>query len=140
MLCTHETVASLLASRLATSQRKPADVAYAAGLAGPADLDAIARGQADLPLDKAMAVASALGLEPVSFMALCLREYQPALWPAIEPLLDLSVTADERRLLIGLRKFVGVPYIACMDDESKWQLNELCMSMQTRHSQVRTLQ
>lgn len=136
----HETVAGLLSSRLAATRRSRDEIARAAGLTDALQLEAIAGGQQPLPLDKASVLAKALGLEPVGFLALCLQEYQPALWPVLEPLLDVAVTTDERRLLACLRTFVGVPFIACMDEESKGQLDDLCKSMRTRHSQVLTLQ
>lgn len=113
------TVASFIAERINNSPKTQSQIAKEVGFNTPNIVSMVKSGTARLPINKVPSMARALETDPVDLLILCLKEYQPENWEAIEPLLDLSLTSDERRFIHTLRASVGGPFLAGLSDESK---------------------
>lgn len=132
-------VARFLTQHIDTVGKTQKQIAREVGFPKQNILSMIKSGETKLPIAKAPAMALALGIDPNALVSMCLEEYQPEIWKSIAPLLDLSVTAAERRLLDGLRNWVGVPFLSYLDAESTGHLNTLLHSLRAAHT-VSTLQ
>lgn len=93
-----------------------------------------------LTLEHASALAEALGRDPRGMTALWLREHEPALWSSLEPLLDFMLSEDEQRLIRNLRRWLGVPFLACLDPESHGHMDRLMHSLRRQHERAPLLQ
>ncbi len=132
-------VARFIAQQIDAVDKTQKQIAREVGFPKQNILSMIKSGETKLPIAKAPAMARALGLDPHELVVMCLKEYQPEIWEAMAPLLDFSVTADERRLLDGLRRWVGVPFLSCLDEVSKGHLDAFMHSLRASDT-VGTLQ
>ncbi len=130
-------LAGLVAAWVAQSERPAADIAAQADLlGGTQQLQAICEGREALSLDHASALAEALGRDPRGMTALWLSEHEPALWSSIEPLLDFMLSEDEHRLISNLRRWLGVPFLSCLDPESHGHMDRLMQSLRRQHERA----
>ncbi len=123
-------VALFLSHCMASLDIEQKDLAREVGFDNPQIIALIKQGKAQLPLNKIDPVAKALQVEPIHLLRLCLEEYQPEMWQVIEPYLDIPQTADERRLLATLRKAVGGPYLAALNQIQVTRFEEFLLCMQ----------
>ncbi|MDQ5897948.1 MAG: hypothetical protein QG612_2034 [Pseudomonadota bacterium] len=111
-------LAGLVAAWVAQSERPAADIAAQADLlGGTQQLQAICEGREALSLDHAGALAEALGRDPRGMTALWLSE-------------------DEHRLISNLRRWLGVPFLSCLDPESHGHMDRLMQSLRRQHERA----
>ena len=132
-------VARFIAQQIDAVDKTQKQIAREVGFPQQNIVSMIKSGETKLPIAKAPAMARALGVDPQELVVMCLKEYQPEIWEAMAPLLDLSVTPDERRMLDGLRRWVGVPFLSCLDEASKGHLDAFMQSLRASDT-VGTLQ
>lgn len=115
-------VAAYIAERIDYCEKRQNQIAREVGFDKPNMISMIRSGATKLPISKVPAMARAIAVDPMELLVRCLKEYQPENWAAIEPLLELGLSPDERRLVQALRVSVGGPYLAAMNDEAKSHL------------------
>jgi len=114
------TVARLISDLINGSKKQQNQIAEEVGFDKPNIISMIKSGKTKLP--KIARMARALDVDPLELLILCLKEYQPDNWAAIEPLLDLSLSSDERRLIHALRTSVGRPVLTRLSDDARQHL------------------
>jgi hypothetical protein len=124
-------VASFVRHRIAILDKQQTDIAAECGFEKPNIITMIKQGKTKLPLNKVCLMAKALEADPVHLLKLCLSEYQPENWSAIEPLLELALTDVERELLKQLRLNVGRPYLTALSPESQRLFAQFLQSLRT---------
>lgn len=95
------TVADYIGAQLAhlppgVSQK---DVAEAIGYSKPNILVMIKSGDTKLPINKAPALAKALGIDPLHLTRMALNEYMPEIHDALQSVMGSAVSANELELL-----------------------------------------
>jgi hypothetical protein len=99
-------VADYFSNQVAANQKTLAGLSNDIGGAlRPNVLSMISNGRVKLPLKHVGKIARALNIDPAFFMRMCLREYQPDMWTAVEESLGNQVvlSANERRMIEELR-------------------------------------
>lgn len=122
-------VAQLIASRIANCGRPQCDIAREAGFEQPNVMTMIKQGRTKVPLGRIGPIAKALEIDPLVLLQMCMSEYHPETWNAIQPHLASAMTADEVLLIGNLRESVGAPYLSALDDESSEHLRRLLESL-----------
>lgn len=93
------TVAEYISQQLALSDKTQREIAEAIGYDRPNFITMIKQGQSKLPINKAPAMAKALGVDQTHFLRLVLQEYLPDVWNAVEEVMEgqgrVILTADE---------------------------------------------
>lgn len=112
-------VADIVRHAIAHSPRSQKQIARAVGFNHPNVLSMIKAGATRVPLERAPALADALGLDRVAFLTACLCEYQPGLFDVLDEVYGLHHSMDERLLLDTLRRQAGHPYLAALSDRSR---------------------
>lgn len=103
---TSMSVADYFSNQIAANQKTLAGLSHdIGGDLKPNVLSMIANGRVKLPLKHVGKIARALNIDPSFFMRMCLREYQPDMWLAVEETLGSNtiLTANERRFIEELR-------------------------------------
>jgi hypothetical protein len=80
-------VARIIASRIEVTGKLQKDIAAKVGFENANMITMIKQGRTRLPLDKVGPMALALEIDPLDLLQLCMKEYHPATWKAIAPLL-----------------------------------------------------
>lgn len=124
-------VAKFIASRIETSGQLQKDIAEKVGFEKPNMITMVKQGKSRLPIDKIGPMAQALELDPVALFAMCMEEYHPNTWKAIAPFIESAMTADEHRMLVAIRAFVGGPFLAAMSDDAKEHFDRFLLSLRT---------
>ena len=124
-------VARFIANRIQESGQMQKDIATKCGFDKPNMITMIKQGATRLPLDKIGPMAMALETDPVQLLKMCMEEYQPATWRAIEPFMETAMTKDELRLLTALRAGIGGPFLSALSDDSKALFDKLIVSLRT---------
>lgn len=124
-------VAEFIAARIQHVGKTQKEIAREAGFGRPNVLTMIKRGQTKVPLARVGALARALETDPLLLMKMCLAEYQPLTWSAIEPLFEEAFTTDEVLLVKTLRRAVGGPYVAALSPKARTSLNEFVLDART---------
>jgi hypothetical protein len=93
------TVASELAEMIERCGKTHKQIAHEAGFPRPNVISMMKTGEMKVPIDKAPALATACGGDPVTFTRRVMEEYEPAAWAALEMTLGEPLTAAERDLL-----------------------------------------
>lgn len=127
----HSQVARFITSRIEATGQLQKDIAAKAGFEQPNVITMIKQGKTKLPLAKVGPMARALETDPVGLLWMCLEEYQPATWKAIEPYMESAMTEDERRLLISLRTWAGGPFLAALSEESRSHFERFMQSLRS---------
>ena len=122
-------VASFISSRIQTIEKPQKDIAREAGFKKPNMITMIKQGKTRLPLDKVGPMALALDTEPAALFKMCMEEYHPETGKAIAPFMESLMTEDERRLLTTLRDWVGGPFLAALNDESRTHFDNFLSSL-----------
>lgn len=125
------TVAEFISTRIKHIGKPQFEIATECGYDKPNIITMIKQGKTKLPLGKVCLMAKALETDPVHLLKLCLKEYQPENWVAIEPLLDSTLTITEKALLNHLRTYVGAPYLAVLSAESNRLFSQFLQSLLT---------
>ena len=125
------TVARFIATRIEETGQMQKDIAAKVGFEHPNIITMIKQGKTKLPLDKVGTMARALETDPVELLRMCMEEYHPATWKAIEPYMETGITAEEGRLLASLRSWAGGPYLAALSDESRGHFEQFMLSLRT---------
>jgi hypothetical protein len=100
------TVAEYFSNQVAANQKTLAGLsADIGGAMQPNMLSMIRNGRVKIPLQHVGKVARALNIDPVFFMKMCLREYQPDMWIAVEETLagQPMLTRNEQKFIEELR-------------------------------------
>lgn len=124
-------VARFINNRIEETGQLQKDIAAKCGFDKPNIITMIKQGSTRLPLDKIGPMAKALETDPVQLLKMCMEEYHPATWRAIEPFMETAMTKDELRLLKALRTSVGGPYVSSLSDDSKSHLEKFIVSLRT---------
>jgi len=124
-------VATFVRNRIEFLGKPQTEIAAECGFEKPNIITMIKQGKTKLPLNKVCLMAKALEADPVHLLKLCLSEYQPENWAAIEPLLDLALTEDERELLKHLRTYAGGPYLVALTVDSQKLLAQFLHSLRS---------
>ena len=128
---TRSQVARFVASRIEATGQLQKDIAAKAGFEKPNVITMIKQGKTKLPLAKIGPMALALETDPIELLRMCLEEYQPATWRAIEPYMATAMTEDERRLLTSLRAWAGGPFLAALSKESRSHFEQFMHSLRS---------
>ena len=128
-------VALVLATLIDGSGKTRKEIASAIGLDKPNMISMLRSGDTKLPLARLGSFAQAVGTDPVALLKLCLREYYPDVWEAINLHLKAAITPDELRMVRALRKVTGVPYLSSISPEERERLDEF-LSILTKSSTV----
>ena len=126
-------VAGFITQLIKQSGRLQKEIARDSGFDNANVITMIKQGLTKLPLDKVGPMAIALETDAVNLLKMCLEEYHPATWKVIRPHFATALTSDELQLIRSMRSFVGRPYLACIQPESRNLLNELLGSL-SRHA------
>ncbi|MFT4064385.1 helix-turn-helix domain-containing protein [Paraburkholderia sp.] len=100
------TVAEYFGNQIAANQKTLASLSKEiGGIMKPNMLSMVQNGHAKLPIQHVGKVARALNIDPVFFMKLCLREYYPDMWAAVEEVMANTpmLTNNERKFIEELR-------------------------------------
>lgn len=124
-------VATFIRNRIQVLGKRQSDIAAECGFESANVITMIKQGKTKLPIGKVGPMAKALEADPVQLLKLCMSEYQPQTWAAIEPFLDHAFTKDERALIYHFRAFAGGPYLAALTPESEKLLNQFLLSLKT---------
>lgn len=124
-------VACFIASRIEATDQLQKDIATKCGFDKPNMITMIKQGLTHLPLDKVGPMAMALEIDPVQLLRMCMEEYHPTTWKAIEPLMASAMTQDELRMLTALRASIGGPFLSALSDESKSHFENFMASLRT---------
>jgi hypothetical protein len=117
-------VSEIIASLVNKSGKTCKQIADEAELGKPNMISMLKRGGTKLPLAKIGLFAKAVHTDPARLLKLCLAEYYPDVWSAIQEYLESALTSDELRLVRGLRAATGNPYIACLQPDEKERLED----------------
>lgn len=85
---TRSNVAHFIATRIEELGLKLVDIAEVCGFERSNVVTMIKQGKTKLPMDKIGSMARALQTDPFELYRLCMQEYLPSTWEAIEPILD----------------------------------------------------
>lgn len=124
-------VASFIASRIEETGQLQKDIASKCGFDKPNMITMIKQGLTRLPLDKVGPMAMALETDPVQLLKMCMEEYQPATWKAIEPFMETAMTRDELRLITALRAWIGGPFLSALSNDSRSHFDKFIVSLRT---------
>lgn len=103
---TDSDVANLISTRLAILAdrgQEQKDVAVAMGYDKPNVVTMFKSGATRVPLNRAPACAIALGVDPLQFLMMCLKEYKPEIYDVFEPLLREKGVSTEAAYRIAKR-------------------------------------
>ena len=117
-------VSVFITSLIEKSGKTRKEIANEAGLGKPNMISMLKNGETKLPLAKLGSFAKAVHADPAQLLRLCLTEYYPDVWEAIQDHLDSAITSDEMRLIMGLRASTGSAYIACLHPDEKARFND----------------
>jgi hypothetical protein len=131
METTESQVARFIAQRIVITGKQQNIIAKEAGFEKPNIITMLKQGKTRLPLERVGPMAKALETDPVYLLQLCMKEYTPETWNAIEPYLDSAMTEDERKLLCALRAWVGGPFLAALNSESRIHFDNFIRSLRT---------
>jgi len=99
------TVAEYLDWQIHLCGRKQRDMAKDMGFDKPNIITMIKQGKTKLPLDKVGRMAKAIGVDPIFLFRMCMNEYMPETWTAIEHLLEQPiVTRNEMAIVEVIRE------------------------------------
>lgn len=107
-------VAHVLASLIEKSGRTRKEIAYACGLGKPNMISMLKSGETKLPLARLGSFSKAVGADPVELLKLCMKEYYPDVWEAINSHLLAAVTSDGLRIVKALRRCTGAPCLSSL--------------------------
>jgi hypothetical protein len=117
-------VADILASLIDGSGKSRKEIATAAGFGKPNMISMLKTGDTKLPLARLGSFANAVGADPVALLKLCLQEYYPDVWEAINVHLTAAITPDELRIVTALRVVNGVHDLSSITLKDREKLNE----------------
>lgn len=113
------TVAQYMASAITLSGKSNAEIAVAMGYAPERGnfVSMLRLGRAKIPINKTVAFAKCVGVDPVHFLRLTLREYSPETYEVLGPFLGTSMTQGEVAIINMLRAEAGELTIELNDAE-----------------------
>lgn len=117
-------VADYVNHMLAMSGKTQKELADELGFATPNMVSMIKNGRAKVPIQKTGQMAKALKVDPIYFLQLVLREYQPETWEAIEDVFANQpvLTANEVEIIETLRSAeLPNPKLATDADKKRFQ-------------------
>lgn len=117
-------VSVFITSLIEKSGKTRKEIANESGLGKPNMISMLKNGETKLPLAKLGSFAKAVHADPAHLLKLCLTEYYPDVWEAIQDHLDSAVTTDELRLVRAIRDATGSTYIACLHPDEKARFND----------------
>ena len=124
-------VAAFVGSRIQATGKLQYEIAREAGFENPNVLTMIKNGKTKVPLARVGSLARALDTDPMLLMKMCLAEYQPETWAALEPMFDDAFTGDEVKLVKALRRAVGGPYVAALTPAARSSLDQFVRDART---------
>jgi len=101
------TVAEFLSAQIDMSELNQREIAEKIGYSKPNILTMFKQGLTKVPLPKVAGLAKALNIDPVFFMRMVLREYQPEIYEALTEVLGDLVTHNEAEILAVIREATG---------------------------------
>jgi len=122
-------VAQFVSHCISAGNLKQKDIARDAGFDNPNVITMIKQGRTKVPLAKVGPLAEAMNIDPVYLLKLCLQEYQPETWKAIEPYMSEALTKDEQKLLRALRRVADGPYLTALNSIQRARFDEFMESM-----------
>ncbi|WKZ86244.1 helix-turn-helix transcriptional regulator [Ralstonia pickettii] len=117
-------VADYVSHMLALSGKTQKELADELGFSTPNMVSMIKNGRAKVPIQKTGQMAKALNVDPIYFLQLVLREYQPETWDAIEDVFANQpiLTANEVEIIETLRAAkLPNPKLATAGDKKRFQ-------------------
>lgn len=100
-------VAAYLANQLEVCGKSQKEVASDAGYERPNIMTMFKQGATRIPVDKAPAIAKAIGVDPAFFIRMVLAEYHPEMLKAIEETMGGLHSKHEAALLKIIREEMG---------------------------------
>jgi len=131
---TKSNVARFVAGRITETGKLQREIAEESGFDSLNVITMIRQGRTKVPLAKVGVFARALDTDPFKFLQMCMSEYQPDTWQAIEPYLSHAMTSDGLHLIRHLRKAAGGPYLSALDQQSRDLMNQLFGSLERQGS------
>jgi len=102
------TVADFITARLAETDKTQREIAEECGFENPNIISMFKNGTTKVPLNRAVVLATALGVDPAHFLRLIVNEYFPETWAAIESVMKSTIlTANELELIRSYRAVTG---------------------------------
>lgn len=100
------TVAQYLEMQFNLCGKSQIEIATECGFPKPNILSMIKQGKTKLPISKIAVMAKSLGVDPLHLFKLCMQEYEPANWEAIQEtiLKQPVITANEMEIIRVIRK------------------------------------
>lgn len=117
-------VSEFITSLIEKSGKTRKEIANEAGLGKPNMISMLKNGETKLPLAKLGSFAKAVHTDPAYLLKLCLTEYYPDVWAAIQDHLESAITSDELQLVKAIRDATGSTYIACLHPDEKARFND----------------
>lgn len=121
-------VAAFIASRISELGKTQTQIASEAGFPKPNIITMIKQGKTKLPLNKIGPVALALECDPSHLLRMCLSEYEPDTWTAIEPYLGSLLKPEEAALIAALRSRSVFPLHPFFDEQQRASMAEFLSS------------
>jgi hypothetical protein len=97
---TKPTVAKFISDQIDCAMKSQREIAESIGYENPNIITMFKQGLTKIPLNRAGALATALGIDPAHFMRMVLEEYMPETWKAVEQALGRMILSDEEELLV----------------------------------------
>lgn len=116
-------VAQYLEAQINSSDKSQLEIAEEVGFAKPTMVSMIKLGKAKVPLDKARAVARALGVDEKDFFFRCFEEYLPSVFDELQDLLgNQPILSDsEAEIISRLRQYTDNPQIKTPQQDVAFQ-------------------
>lgn len=88
-------VADFITERIAFCEKTQVQIAKEMGLAHPNFLTMVKQGKTKLPMLRVAAFAQALNVNPLDLLTMCIKEYNPDIWEAIQPFFPSTLPSEK---------------------------------------------
>ncbi len=98
-------IAAFLHKAIDASGKTQRQIAQESGFRSPNFLSMVKHGVTKFPLEKVLPMAKSLRVDPAHLMRLALEQYWPRYLHTIQDIVGLVVSANEKNLILRIRKF-----------------------------------
>jgi len=98
------TVAEFLTDQIDRCGKSQKQIADEIGYTKPNIITMFKQGLTKLPINKVGPMAKAIGVDPLLLMKIVMNEYMPDTWEALQDIVGLATTDNERAIIEALRK------------------------------------
>lgn len=123
------TVAEFLANQIAISGKSQKEIADELGYDKANIITMFKQGLTKLPVYKVKLMAQSLGIDPIRLMNIVMNEYMPEAWAAIQEVIGIAVTENEREIINELRNITKDSDPKMITSDQKQLLKEFARSL-----------